>query len=194
MARDVYQLIALGQTGSEFWEFVQHFESGVTSSTDPATDAEFCISSFMDNLQDPFLTCLPSQCSISGYKCKRVNNSGGPSVMHPITPQLGTRSGNLAVGSVGPCIVSMYNNGARWTAGRLFMPGVIQGDIASNHFSSGLITAAQNFILALVQQYTAGTTWDFVIWSKKLTLPFSPFSIDLSLKAGIQKRRLLPVI
>lgn len=194
MAKDTYQLVAVGQTGSEYWEFVQHFMSGLTNGTDPVGDAAACISSWRDSLESLFMACLPAAVTITGYKCKRINNSGGPTAMLPITPVAGTKGGTLATGCVGPCLVSPFDDTERWSAGKFFLPGVAQADITSNHFSSGLLTVVQDFIAELVLQHTVGTTWDFVIWSRKLLAPIIPFDVEISLKAGVQKRRLTPVV
>lgn len=195
MPNDVHQLVAIGQSGGEFWEFVQHWVANVANSGTPADDSLDLISSFQAGAQTEFLACLPSQVNITGYKCKRVNNTGGPTAMLPITPAPGTRSGNLAVGCNGPCIVSSYNNNVRWTTGRWFLPGIIQGDVASNHIASGLVTAVNNFISAFTATFVGGSrSWDFVIWSREFAVPFGPDAVDISLKVGIQKRRLLPVV
>lgn len=194
MARDTYRLVIGGVSGGEFWESVQHFESGVTNSTDPLTDASNCVTMWRDNLENSFLDCVPSAVTIVGYKCARVNNGGGPTFMAPVGPLSGARTGTLANSCLGPCLVSPFDNTVRWSAGKWFLPGVTQTDLTSNHFSSALLALVATFATALANTYTEGTTWDFCIYSKKLSAPIIPFDIEISLKAGVQKRRLTPVV
>lgn len=194
MAVDTFQLIALGLSGGEYWEFVQHFKTTETNVADPVAFANDLIDAFRDQVEGAFLDCVPSQVTITGYKAKRINNDGGPTTMLPITPVAGARTGNLAVGCLGPCIVSPYFNNTRWTTGRLFLPGIVQGDIASNHIAGSLVTAVQDLCDLLAAVITGENDWYYTIWSKKLELPFEPFDVEISLKVGVQKRRLLPVI
>jgi hypothetical protein len=195
MANDVYQLTILGTSGGEFYETVQNFQSQVASSTTPMTSAENMIAGWQAHLESDYLDCLPDSVFISGYKCKRINNGGGPTVMTPITPVPGTRPNPTTVACIGPCIVSLYPHAGKWSAGKWFLPGVSTDDVMNNALDPALVGVVNNFISSLSGAIAGGTdTFNFVVWSRKFTLPFVPSEVEVSLKIGVQRRRLRPVM
>jgi len=115
--------------------------------------------------------------------------------MTPISPAPGTRPNPAATSAVGPCVVSLYTNGSHWRAGKWFLPGVSVADIIDNVLDPTLVTAINTFI-GVIQGIIShgGNNFSFVVYSRKFHLPFVPDEIEVSLKVGVQRRRLRPVM
>src|SRR4051812_858316 len=108
MAADVYQLILQGDIGGEFFENVMNFESSVTGSTQPLQMANNLVAGWILAAENDFAACLPNDTLITGYKCKRINNTGGPTYMAPQTPVSGGRPAASLVSSLAPLITNSY--------------------------------------------------------------------------------------
>jgi hypothetical protein len=196
MGTDVHQLNIVYSAGDQFAENILHWKNALTNSANPDMDSADLMSHFQSTMQTGLLACLPNDCSIEGYRCKRINNGGGPTVTVVNSGVVGTRSGATVTSGSGPCLTWPYNAGTRWRTGRTFLPGIAAGDYTDNEPVTGLLTALN----ALVTLFLAGlgsTTpgpWVFGVWSPKGTLLF-PITLGVvSGKVGTQRRRYTPVI
>lgn len=198
MANDVYQLTMIGTCAGEFWETVQHWQSGVAASADPVGTADALITAFIATPQGTLLDCMAADTFVSGYKCKRVNNGGSPTVLHPQTPVAGTEAGTSATSGTAMCIVSWFQHTigsvTKFKTGRWFLPGVPESQLVGNHLTAGHISALATFIADFGTISASPHTFTYGTWSTKFDLFFTPTYIAPSNKIGIQRRRLLPVL
>lgn len=195
MANDTYQLVIAGHTAGEFWENVLHFRNELTNGPNPVQNAGELIFQFQSVAEDALADCLATDCSITGYKCKRINNGGGPYVMKPQTAVPGTVTGTSATSAAAQLLTAPFTRASKWFTGKIFLPSVPESALTGNTLSTPQIALLQAFIdlLKLGFDGDAGH-WDYVIWSKDVALPFLPFDVNVSAKIGIQRRRLTPVM
>lgn len=194
MANDVHQLIMVGNSAGEFFETVQHFEASQSMSADPVTASNNLIAGFIANVQGPLLDVMAADTSIVGYKSKRVNNGGGPTVMFPITPVPGNVAGTSATSGTAYVIVNRFSHSGAFKTGRWFIPGVPEANLTGNHFTAGAISDVATMIASLESFSSGSIGYTYGTWSPKFTLFFIPTYLALSNKVGIQRRRLLPVL
>lgn len=197
MASDIIQLQVHYQIGPQPGMNVFHFRN--TSSVedpDPDTEAAHLHDGFRAQVEPALLDCIPEATAILGYKIRRVNNGGGPTVIAPIGVVNGTRPGEFSAGSVGPCLIWAYHKfGGGWATGRTFLPGVAESDLDLNLFQAGLITEIANFfeIMLAVPTITIDTyDFEFGIYSPTHGA-FSGIEVaSLSGRPGTQRGRLKP--
>jgi hypothetical protein len=194
MANDVYEFIAQGTCAGQFWETVQHYQSNVDSSPDPVSQADNLITGFRTNVEAAMLDCLAGDVFITGYKSRRVNNGGSPTVMRPITPATGTVSGTSATSATSACIVSAFSHASKFHTGRWFLPGIPESELTGNSYSSTFIASAGTLVGANASFSGGVNSYTFGVWSPKFSLFFVPAYVSLSPKPGIQRRRLRPVM
>lgn len=195
MANDVYQLTIVGQSAGQFFENVLHFKNGSTNDPDPVAAASSLIEGFVNTLQDSLLDCMCVDTSITGYKAKRVNNGGGPTVAEPQISVPGTVSGTSATSATASLLLVPFVRSAKFYTGKMFIPGLSESMLAGNVISPTLVTLLDTFSNNLASAFTSSPySWDYVIWSRTVSLPFVPFDINVSAKVGIQRRRLKPLM
>jgi hypothetical protein len=194
MANDVHQLVIASNVATQFCETVLNFQTTVTGAAQPGVDSNDLISAWRTHVESLWLACLPNDYEAFGYKCKRVNNTGGPVEMKPITPVSGTRSSVSSTSAVGPVILTSYLEGTKHRSGRIFMPGVATDDMTENVFDATLVTALLALIAELFTPFAGPLhNWQYGIWSRKHLLFHPPEVMDLSQKPGVQDRRLKPI-
>lgn len=194
MATDVYQLTVVGQSAGQFFENVLHFTNGVTAGPDPTTESANLIDAWQTLVQDILVDALCVDTSITGYKAKRINNGGSPTIAVPQTAVPGTVAGTSATSATASLIIIPFIRAGKFYNGKIFWPGLSESVLAGN-----VISAPQRAALGLVSDAMASmvfspNTWDFVIWSRTVSLPFVPYDFTVSAKVGIQRRRLRPVM
>jgi len=194
VATDVYQLIVVGQSAGQFFENVLHFTNGVTAGSDPTTAATQLIDDFIVMVQDSLIDCLCVDTSITGYKAKRINNGGSPTIAMPQTAVPGTVSGTSATSATSPLVLIPFQRSGKFYTGKIFLPGLSESKLAGNVIDSSLVSLINIFTNNLESFSDSGPTWDFVIWSRTVSLPFFPYDFSVSAKVGIQRRRLKPVM
>lgn len=195
MANDIYSLQMYYRFGGQPGMNVLHMESPLTSSTQPDDDARELIEGWIADIQDDWLACLCAGVTLIGYKARRVNNGGGPTVTQPISGAVGTRTGFFSAGAIGPCIVVGYNTGTRWRSGRIFLPCVSESDIETDVFSAGLLTALDTMCVHLTDSpmfTTADGAWEYGIWSSVHETFSEAETAGVSGKPGVQNRRMKP--
>lgn len=194
MANDVYQLVMIGTCAGEFWETVQHWEGNLASGADPVGAADALITGFIGGPQNSLRDVLAADCFITGYKCKRVNNGGGPTVLHPITPVACLVAGTSASSATAITIISWFSHMGKFRTGRWFLPGIPESSLDGNHLTAGSISDVATFISDFSTVIASPFTFTFGTWSPTYSLFFTPTYIAPSNKVGIQKRRLQPVL
>lgn len=198
MANDVYQLTMIGTCAGEFWETVQHWEGNLAMGADPVGAADSLITGFIAGCQAELIGLMAEDTFITGYKAKRVNNGGSPTVLHPQSPVAGDVSGTSATSGTAICIVSWFQHTVgsitKFKTGRWFLPGLPETNLVGNHLTGGAITDVGTFITAMSTLSSSPYTFTYGTWSQKFTTMFHPTYIAPSNKVGIQRRRLLPVL
>lgn len=192
---DIYQLNVISEAAGQIGENVFHYlqQSGSTS-TNPGATAESLILSWISHVQNYYIPLLPSDATLIGYKCKRLNNGGGPTAMNP-TNVSGTGGGTCSVTVAGACLIWPYTNGTRYFAGRTFIPFGFDGAWANNEpdpsFSSDLNTFITQITTALV---VTAINYLLEIYSRKLKTTFQIQGPGISIKPGVQRKRALPIM
>jgi len=195
MANDVYQLNVIGIAESQLWESVLHFQSGVANATNPLTAANHLITAFSGGPASDLTGCMGDDASITGYKAKRVNNTGGPQALQPITPVPGSFGSDCSVASNNAVILSYYVQGTKTRAGRWFLPALPTAAYDDGTFSTPFKTAVAALITAINASITSGgDTFHWGVWARKTTTFFTPSPVILSGHLGTQRRRLTPVM
>lgn len=194
MANDVYQLVMIGTCAGEFWETVQHWEGNLASGADPVGAADALIDGFITTPQPSLREVLATDCFITGYKAKRINNGGGPTVLHPLTPVAGLVTGTSASSATSICIISWFQHLMKFRTGRWFLPGIPEASLDGNHLTAGAISDVATFIADMSSIVSSPFTFTFGTWSGTHNLFHTPLYIAPSNKVGIQRRRLQPVL
>lgn len=198
MALDVYSLQIHYNIAGQYGMNVFHFQSNIDSGDNPDGIAKFLIQSWKGNLETPWLLCVPSDVALIGYKAKRVNSGGGPTVIQPQSGSNGDRAGHISTSGIGPCFIWGYNTGlGRWRAGRTFLPGVSESDIQENSFSATLLGLCDDFAELMLNAPTTPGGMDEVQFTFGiLSGVHNTFSGaetgGVSGKPGVQNRRMKP--
>lgn len=195
MAQDVYQLTLLGTSAGQFFENVTHWQSNETSGADPVAAAAGLVSGWVGNVHDPYLDCCCVDTFLNGFKAKRVNNGGGPTYALAQTPAAGTVSGTSATSATASLLKMPFQRSGKWYNGKMFIPGLSESVIAGNVISGGQLGFLGTLATTLIAGFTSSPfSFDPVIWSRTVSLPFVPYDIVTSGKIGIQRRRLIPYV
>lgn len=196
MANDVYQLQLLWDMAGEFAENVIHLEANRANSITPDVDAGEATQGFIANVQALLLDAVPDTVTLLGYKCKRINNGGGPTITNPATAAIGTRTGDLLPSNVAPCLSVPISTGTRFVNAKFFLPGAINSDLVKNVIQAGLEAAMIAFMESLQSGFTeGGITFAYGIFRRALAV-FLPaiFTPNVAQVIGSQRRRRLPVM
>jgi len=194
MANDVHQLIIAGRSGGEFWETVQHYANDTTASANPVTDSQSLIDGFINNVQEFVLAAMSASTTIFGYKAKRVNNGGGPTVINPTVETPGEQAGDQLPAANAYCLTTRYSDGTNWRAGKWFLPGIPEAYTTGNGYTAPAIAAIADIVIANSGFTESPRTWAYGTWSATGGVFYPPTYVNLSPKIGIQRRRLLPVL
>lgn len=194
MAADVYQLIIGGTLCGQPVENVLHYQDTATADPNPQTKAAHLEAGWSAAMLAAWLNVCPSNYDLIGYKCKRVNNGGGPNVTLIEAPgSVGSEPSAANDSCVGPVIIASYTDTVRWFAGRIFLPGIGDGEIDNNVFGPAVLAN-----LAVINGLwstpiaNGGDTFNFVIWSPTKNDAFVPVAFTVSNRVGTQRRRLVP--
>jgi len=194
MANDVYQLIMRGQSGGQFWETVQHYQSGVASAANPVSAANNLIEGFINTVQELILAILSEEASITGYTAKRVNNGGSPSVLHPLVAVPGDIAADPLPAANAYLINGAYSLSGVFRTCKWFIPGIPESLIDGQEFAAGALAGAAAIIAANASFTDSGDSFTWGCWSRTNSLFIVPSFVQLSPKVGIIRRRLLPVM
>lgn len=197
MAKDILSFQIFSAINTQPGLNVLHFRT-VDDGPDPDPDslAKAIITAWIATMEDLWLATFPATVALIGYKCRRVNNGGGPTVVLPRNEN-GARTGGMSATGIGPCIIWGYQKSTGgWAAGRTFVPGVSETDIENNRLTDDLLSALDDFITpmlnspALPMSGTGGA--DFVIYSPTHTSASGVETGGVSGKPGVQNKRMKP--
>lgn len=200
MAMDVYELEIIGETAGEYNECIPAFQGAAANSTTPLTDAAALIAAFVATWQVNWLACLAQDYSLAGYKCRRVNNTGGPNATTVSPPATtGGVVGTSCPQQTAQLFTGSYFNAggapARWRVGRINLPSVPESGYTAPAYTDAQIIL-QNVLLAQMNA-TLGSSpagpFTMGVWSRKQTKFFSAMW-DVSLLVGTIKKRLHPAL
>jgi len=194
MANDVHMIIIAGRCNGQFWECVQHFEANVASAADPVVGSNNLIAGFKTTVEADMLEMLSEDCEVIGYKAKRVNNGGGPTVMVPQAAATGQVGAQSLPSSMGYCFVQRYSQMGKWRTGRMFVPGIPESFSDGNEYTTTAITLAAAFLTLMLSFSNGGINYTWGTWAGKTNTFFPPAYAALTQKMGVQRRRLLPLI
>lgn len=195
MAVDVHLLQIFMNVGGQFAENIMAFQGLLSSSTTPATDSLALITAWEAGNEALHAGCLAADAKIIGYKARRVNNTGGPTVAASRNIS-GARAGSVATSGVGPLLTFSYYYPpkTRWRAGKMFIAGMANDDYTDNAPVAGLVAALNDFKSALASSFGSGPSgpWNMVVWSRKQKLAYMPTTFTISGIEGTQRRRQKP--
>jgi hypothetical protein len=195
MANDTYALSILTAAAGQFAENVLHYTKATSATdSDPFTTANSLITQWVSHNEANFLACLPTDAAVSGFKCKRINNGGGPTAV-VVQGDNGTGEAETSLTSAGACLIFPYSNGTRFFAGRMFMPFAWDGAYVQNEPDETYKTNVQTFLTGLATALVVtAVNYALTVWSKKHTTNYAIVGKDVSLKVGTQRRRLTPIM
>lgn len=192
MANDVHQLIMAGFCSGQHFETVQHFEANVSMSADPVTVSDQLIAGFAVNVETSMLALMSDDAAIIGYKAKRINNGGGPTVMAPQAAAPGTVASQALPSAMAYLFTQRYPQAGKWRAGHLFLPGIPESFSEDNGYSGAAIAAAAAFLADLLSFTSGGFGYTWGTWAGTAGVFFPPSYAALAPKIGVQRRRLIP--
>jgi hypothetical protein len=197
---NVFQLNLVGVVGGEYVENILHYDAASVGTNTPEQIAADLIMGWSGSLYESnYLACLPSDYVLAGYRCKSIYPSGGSSVVKPRSSAVGTRPTASVASGISPiCVFPIYNIGnpkRDHTNGKLFMPGVADGDLNGNIWSDALQAAISAFISQLLIAITGTlTTYTYGVYNRSTHAFVAADVGNLSLTVGTQRRRYRPVL
>lgn len=196
MAADVIQLAIMGSTAGQPVANFLHYQSSVADPEEnPLGECIHFIDAWETALKDLYLDMLPDDYRLHGFKCRRVNNTGGPTAAKPVSDN-GTRGENAIASGSGPVIVGSFYTGTSWKTSRLFVPGVAIGDLVGNEFAAALLANVQLFINglnAVVSTAAPVADWTVGVYGGVVPAFHEITEHAISLVVGTQRRRYRPV-
>lgn len=197
MARDIFQLNIHYAIGPQPGMNVFHFAGDPTPTDNPDVAAQALIAGWIATMNTNWLALLSEHVLVIGYKCKRVNNGGGPGITEPVTATAGTRPGEFSAGAIGPCLIWSYQKLAGgWAAGRTFVPGVPDTDLDLNVFSDSLLVACETFFDLMLNVPTITVppafNYEFGIYSPTHNSFSGAEAAGVSGKPGVMNKRMKP--
>jgi hypothetical protein len=205
---DVFELRIIATVGGEYCENVLHLQGDNTASISPESDALQLITDWMTSVQSAWMQCLPTDYLLRGYKAKRVNNTGGPSAVTIVSPNVaGTRPNPSASTQQSALLTGDYYctgcTPPRWRTTRIFLPGIAKGDVTGNVLLPALVVNMGLLASSLYTPFGTGPAgpWTYGAWSAR-SGPGPTYTpsfyiadpLEASILVGTQRRRLHPVI
>lgn len=201
MANDVLEFSIVGAVAGEPAEMILHFEGDAANAGDPVTLAQQAIPAIQTVWQADLMAALPDDFVLAGYKARRVNNTGGPTAALPVAGINGGRGANSVSSGQGPVLILNYFDSVgvpnRWRTGRIFLPGIADGDLVQNVLQAGLegaLTTLLTHVGASTAADAGGHVWTHKVWSRKNLRVFTINGRIASGVIGTQRRRLHPAL
>lgn len=189
--QDCHQIGLYFRMPGQFAQCILHYRNTLTNSVDPGADSDALRVLWEGANGALLMAAIPDSVTLFGIKVKRVNNGGGPNIQRPLAIA-GGRVGEMSTTGIAPCLVYPYSNGTRWFAGRTFLPGVSEDDIAVNEFTAGLIGDLDAYKDASLLPLVGVLTWSPVVWSPTHATWYPENTVSISGKPGVQNRRMKP--
>jgi hypothetical protein len=202
MSGDVHQLNFAYTAGGSFMESVMFFQQSAASSPTPEADSFDLTQGFNINVLPVLLPLWGDDVVYLGVRAKRVNNTGGPSVVVPAASgTVGTGTGSSTNERTAALFTTDYYNTPsahpRWRVGRMFLGGYFIGAFTEGRWQTTFLTPA-NALTTLLNTGFMGTaiSWTSGVWSRKYTtfFPTLPTGWELSPVVGALSRRQKPHI
>lgn len=194
MANDVHQIIGAGFLNGQHFEIVQHFEANVAMSADPVLVSNNLISGWKSVVEPELLNMCSNELSMIGYKAKRVNNGGGPTVLLPQAAVPGAVASQALPSAMAYLFTLRYPQAGKWRAGHLFMPGIPESFSEENGYTATAISLATDFLNAILTFSEGGIGYTWGTWAATAGVFFPPSYAALAPKIGVQRRRLIPAL
>lgn len=175
MALDVYELRVNAVDTADRFQSVLHYQSAVTGEPDPEGKATVLATVFDANMRTLLLACWPVSTLYTSLRCRRINNTGGPSFYGPFGSSVqGTAIASSKVDASISAVLTAPYNGAivggpdKFRVGRMFLGSVPFNFLQDNAWSSDAIAAYTAVATALVGPFSSGgDTWLPCVWAKK---------------------------
>jgi len=197
MADRNFSVVIAGVLGNQSVANVLNFNL-VEGDGDPVALAQALCDKLDGDFMDKYCDCLPVAYHATSFKAKRTSIPGGPTVVKIFAPtdHVGTRTGEVSTTAAGPLILSQGTDTIKYRTAKIFMPGVSETDIAVNAFTAGLLTALNAFIAVLETAFSLGGALgdaNYWIYDRRLKTGIAATNYKVSLKPGIQRRRMVPI-
>jgi hypothetical protein len=184
-------------------QFVQNVICGLYTPISTQTDFESAFKAgrlWVEGIGSQYLDCLPVDYIGSSVRAQVFSTGALPDEGPAATIQLefngqpGTRTGTLAVTSIGPIIVCPFEVSGRPRSGKIFLPGVTETDVNNNRLTDELLTAIAAFTDLLINDITDGdgNTWKFKVYSPLEGNMFPPEGMYVSTQVGSIRQRQRP--
>ena len=194
VANEVYQLAIQGFLNSNWRENVMCFRGTGVDTNDTKKASKDLIDAWSLHIRSNFLALLPNTYILQNMMCKRVSPFGSFSSRLILESGLfsGTTSAPATTQQCCPSIFMVPAMGVK-SGGKIFLPGISQGDITNNAFTAGYNTRINTFMSSMTTGF-AGTlyTWQLVIFSRKLNTNSIVQSWHLSPFIGFVRKRQWP--
>lgn len=196
MATHTYQMAINYNVGGQFASNILHFsfdDGGFTTTAAAATG----LCTGWDNANRTRLrNMLSVHVTILSYRARAIKVAGGfEGGLILSTANTGNRTGNLSAAGVGPCVI-LYPIGNGTQRGRIFLPGVSDGDavdgILSNAVRSAINTSMSGIITAFPTVGGGAVSVQPVIYSRTLNQSFTISLSQTSAMIAQVRRRQLP--
>lgn len=194
---DIFQLVIAYACAGQYMENVLHYSSSLASSINPESDATSLITAFQGGPYLALIPCVSSDAFFLGMKAKRVNNTGGPSVVAPaVSGAFGTGPAGVMDTRAAAVITGDYYNamGSKpaWRVARQFIGGVPSTWMVDNVWISDAITAYLAYCTSLESSIGSSPTFDPIAWSPLYTTAYAILNWELTPNIGSLKRRIKP--
>lgn len=191
MATDYYQLRVIGLHQTEYNECVINFKGDNLTVADYVNNAIDLTNAWNDNIAALWLAMFPVSYQTTRLAARKVSVGGGSEHVrqYGLGSQTGTQSGGAASQQLCPVVRLIPPMGVK-TAGRIFLPCIAEGDIASNVVTSGWLTRLDALMVDFLAGFaTTSITWTPVIHSRKLSTFSAAVAYDTSPIIGFQRKR-----
>ncbi len=195
MATENYLLSIQGSIAGQFNECVLCFQSAGLSSVDTLGEGGDLINSFIAHAQAKWLAMLPGSYNLDLLSARRAfpKPSANAMVQNQAFSVTGTRGASATTYNCCPSIFLIPQMGVK-SGGRVFLPGVAQGDIINNAYLAAYRTAIDTFFIQCIAGLAgSGTNWQLAVFSRKTASASLVASYGPSTRIGFQGRRRKPV-
>lgn len=200
MAVETYECILSGSVSQQFVQSILHCGVNNTADTSPFTIANALITEFngANKLIKKYTDACPADYQMTSIRVRRILPTGGPTAIKlqaALVQYQGQRPNSAMVSSDSPLLIWLSDIRPSRT-GRLFMPGIAEGDCLGNVLDVSLVTVLD----ALGTYWRAGGTlaspsyeWDGQIYRRAVAAGDAISNYRVSPIVGTQRRRQRPI-
>lgn len=196
MATNVYSLSINYNIGGQFATNVLHWQFDDSGYLTTALAAHALAVAVQTGVQTQLLAAIPSATTLLSYRCRRITGVGGFEAQVLLAPgTVGGRASNLMVSGICPVLI-FYPSGNLKQRGRMFVPGLADGDALDGQILSGQVTRLKALINAILTPVTlaggGAPVASPVLWSRRLLSAAIITQGAVSVQIGQLRRRQLP--